>query len=670
MDGDHGASARSDVEELGVSVASGADAHPRSGASERMPPAEAAFSDPIPGAREVTLEEMQAQCAADEQAMATRAARAVRDLVPDGNGGMRPRECTLRDNVAQAAAEGARPPRDLVLDGNGGMRVMDLDGESPPPIPKGRNREPPWDTEGGDDFAPRPFPWDGGDDVAPQPLVWAQSVVGSVDPEKGWSQRDGATLCVVNNGKRLLLIGGWDSSEAEHETWKLDTFATLAHEIRLDRTITTNEIWFSDDDGKTWEILLEHLKDPPKTGENARFQRVHTPAWTNCDDGYFYLIGGDVHIPHSEVWRTSRAGLGSDWQYMGDIDDYVPWEKRILSMAGSINGVLYVMGGQLTINSGTAQNDMYSSDTQGRTWKLVPSKPTWDMWSKRGMVFGMPVIFNTAKGRQELYLVGGGIYDSDPEVYFDDVYKFDGDDWIQVRSNHPRAIPPALPDPDGWPTGYDGPGKPSRSGRGYHNVVATPPGPGRPGWLLWVITGSVIGDGSCKKILVSDLVSKELGSTWTEVLTADWGPQTGSHADGVTVYKGDIIRASGAAADRSTYRISQVTLPEYFKKERPKITDVAAGSLGRAAFAGDVINLFGEGFSTVRAVYIYTADVNSAYTKFVPFSPSPTFEEALLITMPKVLGLKVKTRVYIIVVNADGSSDYPEGAISYLGPFK
>ncbi len=713
MDGDPGASPGSEIEALGVPVASDAGALGRATASGRSPPREAAPSEAVPSTRELTLEDVRAQYAADERYMAearrgrgrdlvlddaggmreatvsgpvdgareftvrddvaqavTAASPSGRDLVPDGSGGMRPRggaryrEATLSeavsgaraldlgDDIAPTAYEGPRPWRDLILDGNGGMRVMGLDGESPDPVPPDLNRKG-WAKPSRSSFHHRP-------------LVWAQSVVGSVDPKKGWSQRDGATLCVVNHGKRLLLIGGWDSSEGEHPTWHADGFSTpeaKAAETLLGRALTTNEIWKSDNGGETWEILLEHLTIDPASFPPARFQRVHTPAWTDCDDGYFYLIGGDVLIPHAEVWRTSRGGDGTSWEYMGVIDGpEVHWGKRVFSMAGSIGGVLYVMGGQLTEEAESAQNDMYSWYSLGdRTWKPVPPRPTWEMWSPRGMVYGMPAVSTTSG--QKLYLVGGGIYHSDPEVYFDGVYEFDGVDWIQVRPDTADTLPP---DPDGWPTGYDGPGTPSRSGRGYHNVVATPPGPGRPGWLLWVITGSVIGNGSCKKILFS----RDLGGTWTEALTADWGPQAGSHADGVTVYKGDIIRASGAAADRSTYRIHQITRTAYFKKKRPKVTAVLTFPVWGGARENDPVTLEGEGFSTARAVYVYTGDVNSAYADFTLALP-PIDDNELFLTMPKVKGVAVGTQgaqVFIIVVNADGSSDYPEGAIKYLGP--
>jgi hypothetical protein len=443
---------------------------------------------------------------------------------------------------------------------------------------------------------------------------------------------------------RLLLIGGWDPSEEKHPTWTLestDPTVIRGDELEKGRALTTNEIWASDDDGATWHLLRGHLPNP-KQSTTPRFERVHTPAWAQ-DDDYFYLIGGDIYRPHSEVWRTHLDGDGTKWEYRGTI----PWGNRFFSMAGIINGKLYAMGGQETLHPGTASKDVWWSGNGGQTWHLMPAQ---SMWSPRGMVYGMPVIYNEKKGREELYLVGGAIYQHE---YFDGVFKFDGITWEQVRPDTPINVSPADPWPDG-------------GGRGYHNVVLTAPGPGYPDGLMWVITGSTWGQPSCKTLLIS----KDKGKTWTVLLRADWGLEpTGSHADAVTVHKGDIIRASGNAFDRSTYRIHQVTVAEFLKRRAPVVTRVTP----LEGEEGETITVRGVGFENACAVRIDVGDVNTVYVTFTTpvVDPADPALEMFTFTMPDVyVPPTVKVRepynVFIVVVNPDGSSPYPAGAFGYI----
>jgi hypothetical protein len=664
-----------------------------------------------------------------EQGVATGAPRG-RDLVSDGNGGMRPRanereatstafrmvsggkEVGLPDASPHALVPGRRPSRDLVPDGNGGMRPADdgpsreviLAGAVPgtrdltfggaSTVPTGMlptrllgldgfdGFDGPWDPEMKPEIPP-PLkekywpPPEVVDHVRTVRAFWIQRVVDQVQLEggwavkKGWSHRDGATLCALDGG-RLLLIGGWDTSDDRQTEWEPEDFADPAEKKR-GWTFTTNEVWKSDNEGATWEILLHHKVIGLDPGE--RFKRVHTPAWTRCNDGYFYLIGGDVFFPHSEVWRTSLSGNGEFWEYMGDVGTLnAAWGKRILSIAGSLTRpgglagptthVLYVMGGQLDTNPNSAQNDVYQSVDQGRSWYPVPWHPEvpWGpllpRWEPRGMVSGMPVIRDPVTGIEELYLVGGGRYGlNGPDTFFDSVWKFDGFRWKMVR---PTSTPG---DPNGWVTGYNNPpGQPKTCGRKYHTVVLTPPGPDLPYGLIWVIVGAVMG-GNCKKIVIS----KDRGKTWEEApLEADWGGATGSHADGAIAYKGGILRASGNAFDRSTYRILRVTFREYHNRRRPVVSSVAPPPLQTGAGKGQTVVLTGIGFETVRAVYVDPSTVNVTYAKFTP----PTTDTRLEVEIPEI---KLRDEnglgpyfFPIVVVNVDGSSAHTEGIFQYL----
>jgi hypothetical protein len=514
--------------------------------------------------------------------------------------------------------------RDFVLDGTGGAVPVSHVMEEADPL--GGNRGEP----------------------LPSYALYSQRVVSDGPAE--WSHRDGATLCTLANGW-LLLIGGWDTDLP----WKNAAGEPIA---------TTNEIWVSKNGGVTWKKLLDHDPDPPKSGRNARFPPVHTPAWTYCDDGYFYLIGGDVDGKHSEVWRTSLVpryevtptavlsdpGDGTRWERRTK-SLHPLWQNRILSIAGSLKGTLYAMGGQLDGDPNTAQNDVYESRDGGKTWDMMsgpmwskkgsPPEP-WPPWSPRGMVYGMPVIDG------ELYLVGGARWKHSEGaiVLFDGVYKFDGVNWSTVRPDTPQDDPdsPTTHDPWRWPTGIgDG-----RSGRGYHNVVKTPDG------ILWVITGSVATSNSCPGIIAS----RDKGKTWRLEMVADWGLQ-GSHADGVTLLGASIVRASGNAGDLLTYVISRERPP-------PRPTVDLDGVLPKAGGPAAPVAITGSGFlNGVIAVWVTGGKFEGAYASFTPPDPKkPGADTSLEVVMPPYPGERPK-KVFIVVVGPGGSSEYWKAPFEY-----
>lgn len=411
--------------------------------------------------------------------------------------------------------------------------------------------------------------------AAPLGGPWKQRVVSGV---ADWSHRDGATLCVLNS-KRLLLIGGWDTDEPFGAGIK-----------------TTNQIWKSDNGGKSWEILLGHDDDPPVSGAGARFKRVHTPAFVTCE-GYFYLIGGDAELGtrHSEVWRTSLDGDGMVWERRAEVL-HVDWNDRILGVAGALGGTLYAMGGQFEPEDPREpQNDMYESTDGGATWtKLNVEVP----WSPRGGVAGMPVI----DGR--IYLVGGGVYEG--VSHYDGVFAFDGAEWETICE-----------DGDGFGLAITG-------GRYYHNVVQTPDG------RVWVVGGSQPGVGSSATIAFSD----DKCVTWQAFANAEWGGGAGSHADGVAVLDGRIVRASGNSFDRATFTIARENVPE-----KPTLTDLDPTT----GPVSTVVTLTGSGFGRgIVAVYVTGGgpalpaefDVLSDSEMEVTMPPFPTPEVYFIVFGP------------------------------------
>jgi hypothetical protein len=328
-------------------------------------------------------------------------------------------------------------------------------------------------------------------------------------------------------------------------------------------------------------------------------------------------------------------------------------------MAGSIGGRLYVMGGQMNEgDDSTAKNDVYESADGGRNWHWMSKTPV--PWSGRGMVHGMPVIDG------ELYLVGGARYMR--TELFDGVYAFKPDRrpaWRVVRRDWQDRSPlDPDNDPDGWPSAVAG----LTSGRGYHNVVWTPGGPDDRHGIIWVITGSVgrrpkWGSGSCKGILTS----RDTGATWRVEMDADWGIH-GSHADAVTVWKGRIVRASGAANDRSVYWISRELLVANYP-ERPVVNGfLVKGETVQQhkGDVGDVVTLTGDFSEGVSAVYVSAGIAEVVYTTFgTPVGTAP--DQSLNVTMPAYPPYtgKDEVDVYIVVVGPGGSSDYGKANFFY-----
>jgi hypothetical protein len=407
---------------------------------------------------------------------------------------------------------------------------------------------------------------------------WKQRIIGE---RAAWGGRDGATLFALNSG-RLILAGGWSTYDFDGET--------------------TNQVWASDDGGATWGAtpICPHSVPNPST----LFPRVHTPAHT-AHAGYYYLIGGDGQFPHSEVWRTSLSGNGATWEKVTNFI-HADWEDRILSVAGSLDGKLYLMGGQLNYTDKTsARADVYVSTDDGATWtKMGAAIP----WSARGMVAGMPVIDGC------LYLVGGGRYENDgAKDCYDGVFKFDGTTWTTVLAEGHNT----------WRAG----------GRAYHNVVSA-------GGRLWVITGSTSTAGGSNPII---LFSEDKGVSWSEFDRCEWGRDVGgSHADGVTVVGERIYRASGNAFDRETFILERRSGP-------PAPTIESLSPTSGSSAGGDLVTVTGKNFSHG----VWTVGIRSA-----PGSSPILYRDATVVSdteLTFVTPARPAASIYPLVVGPAGT---------------
>lgn len=302
--------------------------------------------------------------------------------------------------------------------------------------------------------------------------------------------RDGA--CVIYFAGRTWLYGGWNTITA---TWSGGLYSGAAG-------YTTNESWVSDDLGNTWTSIHDHVESPPTVGEGAWWGPRHTHVMFVATIGgteYLYCIGGDYQNGgSSDVWRTTD---GLTWTRMSAA---LGWGSRFLHMGGTLDGNLYVMGGQTDL-TGTAFRDVWRSTDGGATWTQLDDAP----WLARGMVYDL------TEYRGYLWLVGGGTYDAS-RTYFNDVWRFDGTTWIEVLAN----------------------GHAQWEGREYHNVRAF-------GGRLWL-------SGGYRGANRNDVYSSSDGETWAQLAGTPWAAE---HAAGLAVTPRGLVHATGNAMDQAVYRL-------------------------------------------------------------------------------------------------------------------
>lgn len=330
---------------------------------------------------------------------------------------------------------------------------------------------------------------------------WTRSAIATL-PD-AWEPRDGAEMVQLASG-RILLIGGWNPSDVFGPNYKLDQGGG-------DRV--TNEVWKSDDQGKTWQLLLPHLLDPPTTGPNARFIPSHC-AGVVAVNGHALVIGNDGTFENllPDVWLESNNG--TTWTR---ISTTAPTWDRVLFMAGTYKNDVYVMGGQeAATDPNTAKNDVWRSQDGGRNWTRLANAP----WSPRGMVY-RPV-----EHAGKLYVVGGALYAEDPwkPSEYNGVFAFDGTKWETI-----------LPD-----------GHKQFGASGFHRVVSLA---GR----LWLLNGF---DYTAGTEYLRAIYSDDNGLTWKQ-FPGGAGGQV-SHADAIVVLKDRFLRISGNESEKTVWEFLHV----------------------------------------------------------------------------------------------------------------
>jgi hypothetical protein len=266
----------------------------------------------------------------------------------------------------------------------------------------------------------------------------------------------------------------------------------------------TNTIWKSDDRGKTWQVLLASA--PASSTRPAKAHTFGFFTMTISGTEYVYWLGSDPFTPSGDVFRSSDGG--STWTR---ICTTCPTSGLALFNYGVLNGVIYVMGGQLgMLDTDVVSNMVYKSTDGGVTWTTVGAAP----WVGRGAQMGpMPV----KDGK--LWLVAGARYHStDATSWYNDVWSYDGTTWTQVLAN----------------------GHGQFAKRRYHNVVAFN---GR----LWLFNGST-SDGATITPETKGTYYSADGATWTA--WADETPWNACHAGAAIVSSDGIYLTDGYQSTR------------------------------------------------------------------------------------------------------------------------
>lgn len=331
------------------------------------------------------------------------------------------------------------------------------------------------------------------------PYSWTRTRIASM-PDS-WDIRDGAQLVALATG-RILFIGGW----SHYDPWGPNY---VPGEGGGDRT--TNEVWKSDDQGLTWQLLLPHDPNPPTDGPGARFPPAHAIG-VNTYKGHAVVMGNDAShevVQVGDVWHESDNG--ETWTR---VTQDAPVSVPLLFMLGKLGDDLYVMGGQWTVqNTAAGNSNVFRSHDGGITWTQLPDAP----WRPRGMVY-RPV-----ENNGKLVIVGGGLYSGaagypdengnivGPDLAFNGVYAFDGTTWTTVLPDGHDVFEPSF----------------------YNTVVALN---GR----IWLFNGYDPGIGdNIDRALYSD----DGGHTWERFALGAGG--VASHADATVVIAGKILRISG-----------------------------------------------------------------------------------------------------------------------------
>jgi hypothetical protein len=261
--------------------------------------------------------------------------------------------------------------------------------------------------------------------------TWTEVLPNGSEPAPRWSARAG--LQAVTLGDTVYVMGG-----------RVPRDSPIPGDSDL-----LNDVWSSEDQGKTWKNLVPTGSAPGMWAPRAYFASV-----TKGD--YMYVLGGqDFNVIRNpgcpflppgvpcdppfvsssqffnDVWRSTD---GIHWEQM---TPKAPWAGRAGLSAAVLGGDVFVFAGSVNDDSSITQgppqreyfNDVWRSSDDGRTWtQMTGAAP----WSKRA---GAATVVKD----EHMYLLGGEVgflclpTSERCPPYFNDVWRSrDGATWEQV----------------------------------------------------------------------------------------------------------------------------------------------------------------------------------------------------------------------------------------------
>lgn len=294
---------------------------------------------------------------------------------------------------------------------------------------------------------------------------------------------DGQGMVELSSG-RLLRAGGSPNGHADPATYP---------------DALTNAIWYSDDRGKTWGVLLAKA-----AGSSTRPAPAHTFGFftmTVAGTEYVYWLGGDPFTPTGDVFRSSDGG--TTWTR---ISTSCPTSGLALYLYGVLDGVIYVGAGQTSIqDTGVANKEWWKSTDYGVTWTsmgtIVPANVYGDQLGPLPVKDG------------KLWIAGSGRYHSTVNDFSNAVVTFDGTTFSTVLADGHAQFPKSR----------------------YHSLVVDSAG------TLWRFNGTTW-DGVTLTSDTSSVYHSDDGLTWTQFTPVS---STATHAQAAVATSDGIYYTDG-----------------------------------------------------------------------------------------------------------------------------